>query len=138
MLLIKLVSHLSRFESPIMPLARSLISAALLLCAGQARAISFDCVPPVFPARQASQEDLRRVEQQVRAWNACYAAFSATHRNIDAARQDHEVATELEKWSASMRSAPRAAAEPADKRKVEELMLRQAEQQPAVYSRDRR
>lgn len=111
---------------------RLLISAVLILCAGQARAISFDCVPPVFPSRQVSQEELRRIDQQVRAWNACYAAFNATQRSIDATRQDHEVATELEKWSAAKRAGP------GDRRKSGDLMLRQAEQQPAVSSRARR
>lgn len=114
---------------------RSLMTAVLLICTAPVRAISFDCIPPVFPARQVSQDDLRRIDQQVREWNACYAAFSATHRSIDATRQDHEVANELAKWSAALRAASPAV----ERRKVEDnIMLRQAERQPVVYSRDRR
>ncbi len=122
---------------------RPLITAMLILCAAPVRAISFDCVPPVFPARPVTHDELRRIEQQVRAWNVCYAAFSATQRSIDATRQDHEVATELAKWSATMRgdqaiTVARAGANAPDRRRLDEMMLRQAERQPAVYSRDRR
>ncbi len=113
---------------------RSMISVLLILGAAPVRAISFDCVPPVFPARQVSQDELRRIEQQVRAWNACYAAFSATHRSIDATRQDHEVANDLAKWSASTRNAWR----PPDSADRREVLMRHVEQQPVVYSRDRR
>jgi hypothetical protein len=113
---------------------RSMISVLLLLGAAPVRAISFDCVPPVFPARQVSQDELRRIDQQVRAWNACYAAFSATHRSIDATRQDHEVANELAKWSSSMRNASR----PVDGADRREVLMRHTDQQPASYSRDRR
>ena len=103
-----------------------ILVAALMLWAGQAWAISFDCVPPVFPARQVSQEEQRRVVLQLRSWQACYAAFSARHRNIDATRQDHEVAIALEKWSASLR-VPAAGA-----------VQRASGAQPAVHARARR
>lgn len=124
-----------------MLLDRLLMVAVLCVCAAPVRAISFDCVPPVFPARQVTQEELRRIDQQVRAWNACYAAFSATHRSIDATRQDHEVANELEKWSSSLRLAAPASgqrAEAVDRRKTVDLILRQGDQPAALYSRDRR
>lgn len=124
-----------------MSVSRSLIAAALGLCMVPAHAISFDCVPPVFPSKPVSQEEIRRVDQQVKAWNVCYAAFSARYKSIDATRQDHEVATELEKWTATLRAAApvqRHAPDAADRRRVEEVMMRQAERTPAMYTRDRR
>lgn len=82
------------------------LSILLLLVAGAgtAQAAGFDCVAPVFPEHSTSQEGVRRVERQVRAWRACTSAYRASAESVQVDRLNGEVDASLAKWIAATRS----------------------------------
>ncbi|NHZ32242.1 hypothetical protein [Massilia rubra] len=81
-----------------MALSRIFPSLALACGAASVQAASFDCVTPEFPDKSVSIQAARRVDDQVRAWEKCYAQFRARQWSIDAARQNDEVAAGVERW----------------------------------------
>lgn len=95
-----------------MAFSRIIPSLALALTSvASVHAASFDCVSPEFPDKSVSSQAARRIDEQVRAWEKCYAQFRATHWSIDAARQNDEVAAGLERWMTLARTP--AASNPA-------------------------
>ncbi|NHZ89252.1 hypothetical protein F2P45_09530 [Massilia sp. CCM 8733] len=88
-----------------MALSRIFPSLALACGAASVQAASFDCVSPEFPEKLVSSQAARRIDDQVRAWEKCYAQFRASHWSIDAARQNDEVAAGAERWITLSRAA---------------------------------
>lgn len=121
-----------------MALSRIFASLALACGAAWVQAASFDCVSPEFPDKSVSTQAARRVDDQVRAWEKCYAQFRATHWSIDAARQNDEVAAGLERWTTLTRSQarPRGADAPAKvaRGKRDQQAVRFVEQTPVEYA----
>ncbi|MDM5180698.1 hypothetical protein F2P44_06135 [Massilia sp. CCM 8695] len=121
-----------------MALSRILPSLALACGAASAQAASFDCVAPEFPDKSVSSQAARRVDDQVRAWEKCYAQFRAGHWSIDAARQNDEVAAGLERWMTLTRSQGRRSSADGPARiardKRDSQAARFVEQAPVQYA----
>ncbi|ATQ75445.1 MULTISPECIES: hypothetical protein [Massilia] len=118
-----------------MALSRILPSLALACGAASAQAASFDCVSPEFPDKSVSSQAARRVDDQVRAWEKCYAEFRAGHWSIDAARQNDEVAAGLERWMTLTRTQSRTRSADAPVRvKRDSQAARFVEQAPVQYA----
>ncbi|HEX8612434.1 MAG TPA: hypothetical protein VF800_14200 [Telluria sp.] len=121
-----------------MAISRILASLALACGAASVQAASFDCVSPEFPDKSVSSQAARRVDDQVRAWEKCYAQFRASHWSIDAARQNDEVAAGVERWMTLSRSTSRARGAEAPARvargKRDVQALRFVEQTPVQYA----
>lgn len=85
----------------------SCLLAPLLLTAGMAPALasSFDCVQPSLPERSTTNESVRRVQKQVRAWYACYSDFAATGETTrDAERVAADVDADIGRWLENTRA----------------------------------
>lgn len=120
-----------------MALSRIFPSLALACGAASVQAASFDCVSPEFPAKTVSSQAARRVDEQVRAWEKCYAQFRASHWSIDAARQNDEVTAGLERWTTLSRTPARPRATEAPARVARAKREQQAvfvEQLPVEYA----
>lgn len=116
-----------------MALSRIIPSLALA-CAASVQAASFDCVSPEFPDKSVSSQAARRVDEQVRAWEKCYAQFRATRWSIDAARQNDEVTAGVERWATLTLTLTRA---PAASNTARAPRARSAEA-PARFARGKR
>ncbi|CUI05249.1 hypothetical protein [Massilia antarctica] len=118
-----------------MAFSRILPSLALACGAASAQAASFDCVAPEFPDKSVSSQAARRVDEQVRAWEKCYAQFRAGHWSIDAARQNDEVAAGLERWMTLTRTPGRTrSADTPVRAKRDSQSARFVEQAPVQYA----
>ncbi|RSZ57746.1 hypothetical protein HF313_28040 [Massilia atriviolacea] len=128
-----------------MALSRIIPSLALACGAASVQAASFDCVSPEFPDKTVSSQAARRVDDQVRAWEKCYAQYRASHWSIDAARQNDEVAAGVERWTLTRASATASAASTARARngdaaarvargKRDQQAMRFVEQTPVDYA----
>ena len=85
----------------------SCLLAPLLLAAGMAPALAsgFDCVQPSLPERSTTNESVRRVQKQIRAWYACYSDFAATGQATrDAERVGAEVDADIGRWLENTRA----------------------------------
>jgi hypothetical protein len=126
MLLLGLGSTLSTSPETSMALSRIFPSLALACGAASVHAASFDCVTPEFPDKSVSSQAARRVDEQVRAWEKCYAQFRASQWSIDAARQNDEVAAGVERWMTLVRAPAPASAAPAPRARSAEAAARVA------------
>lgn len=121
-----------------MALSRIFPSLALACGAASVQAASFDCVSPEFPEKSVSAQAARRVDEQVRAWEKCYAQFRASHWSIDAARQNDEVAAGVERWMTLSRAPARARGAEAPAKvargKRDQQAMRFVEQAPVQYA----
>lgn len=84
----------------------ALVAVALASCAAPVLASGFDCVPPEFPQRSTSAENVRQVQKQIRSWRTCYVGHGAIgYATQDAQKLNAEVDAALQKWLDATRAS---------------------------------
>ena len=94
----------------------TVLTLAILFASAGARADApvYDCVAPVVPTYSTTNEDVCKVEKQVRAWRACNVERASLIDPVKLRKLNADVDAQLDKWILATRAYSTGAAD-ADK-----------------------